>query len=157
MKQKKKKKKHLYNFLRPLYQLEPPINRLKRAEIQEVINSPNPKKSSGYNLITGKILKGLPIIGIKYLTNFFNTVLFTRYFPAQWKVAQIILKPGNPPNELSYRPITLLPKLSRVFEKLLLKRLLPIVEININTKSSVRLQTKALHNTADTSSRKKDK
>jgi hypothetical protein len=26
------------------YQLEPPINRLKRAEVQEVINSLNPKK-----------------------------------------------------------------------------------------------------------------
>jgi hypothetical protein len=39
------------------YQLKPPINRLKRAEAQEVINSLNPKKSSGYDLITGKILK----------------------------------------------------------------------------------------------------
>jgi hypothetical protein len=71
------------------YQLEPPINRLKRAEVQEVINSLNPKKSSGYDLITGKILKELPIIGIKYLTQLFNAVLFTGYFLAQWKVAQI--------------------------------------------------------------------
>jgi hypothetical protein len=47
------------------YQLEPPINRLKTAEVQEVINSINPKKSPGYDLITGKILKELPIIRIK--------------------------------------------------------------------------------------------
>jgi hypothetical protein len=41
------------------------------------------------------------------------------------------LKPGKPPNELtSYWPISLLPIVSKVFEKLLLKRLLPIVEIN---------------------------
>jgi hypothetical protein len=41
------------------------------------------------------------------------------------------LKPGEPPNELtSYRPISLLPIISKVFEKLLLKRLLSIVEIN---------------------------
>jgi hypothetical protein len=45
------------------YQLEPPINRLKRAEVQD-ISSLKPKKSSGYGLITGKILKKLPIIGI---------------------------------------------------------------------------------------------
>jgi hypothetical protein len=44
------------------YQLEQPINRLKRVEVQEVINSLNPKKSSGYDLITGKILKELDII-----------------------------------------------------------------------------------------------
>jgi hypothetical protein len=52
-------------------------------------------------------------------------------FLAQWKVAQIILilKPGKPPNELaSYRPISLLPNVSKVIEKILLKRLLPVVE-----------------------------
>jgi hypothetical protein len=111
------------------YQLEPPVNRLKRAEVQEVINSLNPKKSSGYDLFTGKILKELPIIGIKYLTQLFSAVLLKGYFPAQWKVAQIIIiisKPGK----LSYRPISLLPIVSKVFEKLFLKRLLPVVENN---------------------------
>jgi hypothetical protein len=74
----------------------------------------------------------LPTIGIKYFTQFFNAVLLKGYFPAQWKVAQIIiLKPGKPPNELtSYRSLSLLPIVSKVFEKLLLKRLLPVVEYN---------------------------
>jgi hypothetical protein len=49
-----------------------------------------PKKSSGYDLITGLILKALPPIGIKYLTQLFNSALFLGYFPAQWKDAQII-------------------------------------------------------------------
>jgi hypothetical protein len=75
----------------------------------------------------------LPIIGIEYLTRLFDTVLLKRYFVAQWKVSQIILvlKPRKLPNELtSYRPISLLPTVSKVFEKLLLKRLLPVVENN---------------------------
>jgi hypothetical protein len=43
----------------------------------------------------------------------------------------IIFKPGKPPNELtSYWPISLLPIVSKVFEKLLLERLLPMVENN---------------------------
>jgi hypothetical protein len=49
------------------------------------------------------------------------------YFPAQWKVAQIILilQLGKPSNELtSYWPIRLLPIVSKVFEKLLIKKLL---------------------------------
>jgi hypothetical protein len=49
------------------------------------------------------------------------------------EVAQIILilKPGKPPNELtSYRPTSLLPIISKVFEKLLRKRLLRMVENN---------------------------
>jgi hypothetical protein len=78
------------------------------------------------------ILKELPVIGIKYLIQLFNSVLLNRYFPAQWEVAQIILilKPGKPEELTSYRPISLLPIVSKVFEKLLFKRLLPIVEIN---------------------------
>jgi hypothetical protein len=115
----------LAQLLGNLYQLEPTINHLKRAEVQKVINNLNPKKSSGYDLITGKILKELPNIGIKYLTQLLNVVLLTGYFPAQ---IILILKQGKSPNELtSYWPISLLPIISKVFEKLLLKRLLPIV------------------------------
>jgi hypothetical protein len=67
-------------------------------------------------------VKELSIIGIKYLTQLFSAVLFKGYFPVKWKVSQIILllKPGKPPNELtSYQPISLLPIVSKVFEKLL--------------------------------------
>jgi hypothetical protein len=75
----------------------------------------------------------LPITGIKYPNQLFNAVLLKGYFPAQWKVTQItlILKPGKPPNELaSYRSISLLLIVSKVSEKILLKRLLPVVENN---------------------------
>jgi hypothetical protein len=59
--------------------------------------------------------------------------LLEGYFPAQWEVTKIILilKPGKPSNELtSYQPISLLPIASKVFEKLLLKRILRMVENN---------------------------
>jgi hypothetical protein len=72
----------------------------------------------------------LPIIGIKYLTELFNAVLLKGYFPAQWKITQIILilKLGKPPNELtSYRPIRVFYVVSEVFERLLLKRILLLV------------------------------
>jgi hypothetical protein len=75
----------------------------------------------------------LSITGIKYLTQLFNAVLLKGYFPAQCKVPQkiLIFKPGKPPNELTpYQPISLLPTVSKVFEKLLLKRLLRMVENN---------------------------
>jgi hypothetical protein len=81
--------------------------------------------------MTGKILKELPTLCIQYLTQLFNAILLRGYFPTHWKVAQIILipKPGKPPHQLSsYRPVSLLPIASKVFEKLLLKRLLPQVE-----------------------------
>jgi hypothetical protein len=68
-------------------------NRLRRAEVQEVISSLNPKKSSGCDLITGKILKELPITGIKYLTQLFNDVLL-KVVTSKVKVKiKVILRP----------------------------------------------------------------
>jgi hypothetical protein len=111
-----KRKRHLSNFCRP------PTNSNHQSTVsKEVINSLNPKKSSGYDLITRIILKELPIVGIKYLTQLFNSVLLKGYFPSRWKVAQIILilKTGKP-NELTfYWPKRLLPIVSKIFEKLL--------------------------------------
>uniref|UniRef100_A0A1B6KCY8 Reverse transcriptase domain-containing protein n=1 Tax=Graphocephala atropunctata TaxID=36148 RepID=A0A1B6KCY8_9HEMI len=60
----------------------------------------------------------------------FNAVLRLEYYPSQWKVANIVVipKPGKPAHEVtSYRPISLLPLMSKVFEKLLLKRLKPVL------------------------------
>jgi hypothetical protein len=54
----------------------------------------------------------------------------TGYFPVQWKVFQIIttLKPGKPADELtSYRPIIILHILSKLFEKVFLTRLQPLL------------------------------
>jgi hypothetical protein len=79
----------------------------------------NPNKASGYDLIIGRILKEMQRKGIVHLTTIWNAVIRTGYFPVQWKVAQIIMipKPGKPPEEASsYRPIILLPVMSKIFE-----------------------------------------
>jgi len=86
------------------------------------------KKAPGYDLITGRILKELTEVGLRAITLIFNSVMRTGYFPTQWKVSQIItiLKPGKPADEVtSYRTITLLPILSKLYEKLFLTRLQP--------------------------------
>jgi hypothetical protein len=58
----------LTSFLETPFQLEPPIQRLKRSEVQAIIKNLPPKKSPGYDLMTGKILKELPTLCIQYLT-----------------------------------------------------------------------------------------
>jgi hypothetical protein len=50
--------------------------------------------------------------------------------PAQWKIIILILKPGKSNELTSYLSTSLLPIASNGFEKLLLKRLLPVVENN---------------------------
>lgn len=100
-------------------------------EVRNEISRLNKKKSPGYDLITGEVLQNLPHKAIVKLTTLINASFRLKYVPDMWKVAEVIMipKPGKPPHEVtSYRPISLLPIMSKLFEKLLLKRLNPIIE-----------------------------
>lgn len=120
------------NALLAPYQMTPLPNLFTVNEIRQMIkNSLNPKKSPGYDLITGQLFKELPRKGIVMLTIIYNAVIRLGYFPAQWKISEIVLipKPDKPLNEVtSYRPISLLPIMGKLFEKLLATRLEPIIE-----------------------------
>lgn len=108
------------------------INYVTPKEVKrETDSNINPKKAPGLDLITGKILKEIPRKAIVKLTYLFNAALRMKYVPKQWKIAQVIMipKPGKPLEEVtSYRPISLLSIISKLFEKLLLKRLIQIIE-----------------------------
>jgi len=109
------------------------LNSPPPTQVYQTIKQLNPHKAPGYDLIDGTILKNLPRKAIVILTSIFNSMLRLCYFPVQWKYAQIIMiaKPGNPPTEaISYRPISLLPVLSKVFERLLLRRLDETIQID---------------------------
>lgn len=117
-------------FLKPNENLlnEEPIQSIKMTEVKKAIRHSKPKKAPGYDLITGRVLKELSEKGIRMLTIIFNSAVRLQIFPAQWKTAQIIMlpKPGKNPEEMSsYRPISLLPTISKLFEKILLDRIKP--------------------------------
>lgn len=111
-----------------------PITKFKVKEVRrEVATNLNPKKAPGYDLITAEILKQLPDVAIKLITIIFNAVLRLGHYPPQWKVAQIIPIPkqGKDPSQVSsYRPISLLPIISKLFEKMFLQKLKPLLEEN---------------------------
>jgi len=87
---------------------------------------PNSQRASSIDLITARMLKELPQEGFLNLMYIINAILRLNYWPTSLKRAQIIMipKPGkNPTNVSSYRPISLLPIISKVLEKLVLKRI----------------------------------
>ncbi|KAL4130849.1 hypothetical protein QTP88_008228 [Uroleucon formosanum] len=91
------------------------------------------KKSPGYDLIIAEIAKCLPKRAIVLLTILINASLRLAYFPQLWKFSIIIVfpKPKKPPDILSsYRPISLLPFFAKIFERLILKRILPYIFSN---------------------------
>ena len=93
------------------------------------IDEMKPGKSPGYDGICCKTLKLLDVNAIEYITRLFNSILKLQYFPKAWKsgIVAVLPKPGKPPHcPNSYRPITLLPTIGKVFERCLLEKLLQI-------------------------------
>ena len=101
-------------------------------EIQLIISKLASKKSPGHDLITNKILKNLTPKALTYLASLFNSTMRIGTFPLTWKHAIIvpIHKPGKQANSpTSYRPISLLPTLSKLYERILLNRIKPFLHI----------------------------
>lgn len=91
----------------------------------------SPKKSPGHDLITGKMIRELPDKCIKLITFIFNAIMRTSYIPQKWKISLITMihKPGKNETQISsYRPISMLPTISKLFEKMLLTKLKPVLE-----------------------------
>jgi hypothetical protein len=79
----------------------------------------------------------------------FNASLRLTYFPQLWKFSTIVvfLKPKKPPDILSsYRPISLLPFFAKIFERLVLKRILPYITSN-NILPNTQFGFRASHST----------
>lgn len=113
------------------YQLDLPIKKFTKNDVNIAISKLKSKKAPGYDLITNKVIKELPEVAIRFITQLFNAVMRLGFFPPQWKVAEIkmIHKPGKPTSyPKSYRPISLLPMLSKLMEILFVQKLLKIVD-----------------------------
>lgn len=112
------------------FQLDLPLKPVTPSEVRRNIKSMDNNKAPGFDLIDKKILEELPRKAITYLTMLFNAILRVGYFPDVWKASLVIMiqKPGKSPHEVtSYRPISLLPVLSKLFEKCLLHRLSNVI------------------------------
>jgi hypothetical protein len=96
-------------------------------ELTHVIKTLHPHRAPGSELITAHTLQEIPHEGYQTLLRvyIFNAIRRLQYWPAPLKQAKIMVpKPGkNPTDVASYRPISLLPILSKLREKLLLKRI----------------------------------
>lgn len=102
-------------------------------EVEDMIKKLPIKKAPGHDLIPNVVIKNFSTFALEVLTKIFNACLCSGYFPKTWKHAEIILfsKPGkNKSNPSSYRPISLLPTLSKLLEKVIKKRLCKFINEN---------------------------
>ncbi|KAL4104827.1 hypothetical protein QTP88_020103 [Uroleucon formosanum] len=128
-----------------------PTKHTSPSEVKNIISKLRNNKSPGHDLITNTITKKLPKKAILLLTYIYNGILRLSYIPSTWKHSVIILihKLGKPPDiPSSYRPISLLPTFSKILEKIILKRICPILnEKNIipNAQFGFRSNHSSLH------------
>ena len=89
------------------------------------------RRTPGVDLIISAILRHFPKRTIVLHIYIYNLILHSAYFPLLWKFSLIKLVP-EPDKPLiepsSYRPISLLPLISKMFEKILMKILLPLLD-----------------------------
>lgn len=87
-------------------------------------------KAGGYDGMDGKMVRAMLPYVLPILTHIFNKSLTTGVFPNEWKSANVVpLQKINSPSSCNdYRPISLLPTLSKALEKLAIWQIIDFAE-----------------------------
>ena len=117
----------LNNVLPPTFQL----SLVTEFEVLKVLNSLT-SKSKGIDGIGADTLKLCTPFIISPLTHIINCSILEQKFPSRWKYANVvpIKKSPNPVKESDYRPISVLPAVSKVIEKLIAYQLINYLNSN---------------------------
>ena len=94
-------------------------------DVLKIISDLAPKKSCGIDHISSKLLKRISIIIAAPLAHIVNQSLCTGIFPDRLKIARVIplYKKDDPHLVDNYRPISILPAISKVFERIVFNQL----------------------------------
>ena len=106
-------------------------------KLRKVSRKLDASKSCGLDKIPANILKDCNEIIAPYLTYIYNCSISTAIFPDDWKMARVspIFKAGTKEDSDNYRPISILPTVAKIFEKLICGQLNKyLVDQNVLTK-----------------------
>ena len=96
------------------------------AKVYKLLCSLSVSKSTGIDNIPARVLKlSAPVIS-QSLTKIFNASIASQTFPSEWKIARIIPLHKKGPRDMldNYRPISILPVISKIYEKILYEQLI---------------------------------
>ena len=95
-------------------------------EVLKMLNSLDTNKSAGHDKVPNKLLKMCALLIANPLCKLFNKSLQAGIFPLSWKkacVTPIFKQKGSRSDPTNYRPISLLPNLSKILEKLVFNKI----------------------------------
>ena len=98
----------------------------------KLLESLKRKKATGLDDIPAYLLKDCANVIAKSLTHIINSSLTTGVFPTDWKLSKLIPIPKSKPyNRIeNYRPISVIPAIAKVIEKLVYRQLSTYLENN---------------------------
>ncbi len=102
------------------------VREITEEEVKLKLRYLKVRKATGSDNIPNFALKLLPDSTITQIVEIYNSCLRISHFPTSWKLAKIIPihKSGKPKDQpSSYRPISLLNSLSKIFESIILDRM----------------------------------
>lgn len=95
-------------------------------ELRSIIKPLKTSKSPGLDNVSNLLIKKLPEKALAILVKIFNSCIYLNYFPNLFKHAKVIAipKPDKPKKDpKSYRPISLLSNIGKLFEKIIHNRI----------------------------------
>ena len=95
-------------------------------ELKQAISSSKNRSSPGHDGISYQILKCLPDISLKWLSTYYNHILFSGEYPYFWKIFNVCFIPKG--HNKGYRPIALALCLLKIMERMLNDRLMWWIE-----------------------------
>ena len=103
----------------------------------------------GLDGVPCKLLKLASSIIGPSLTKIFNSCIETETFPDEWKIAKVtpIFKKGSKSDLNNYRPISVLPIVSKLFEKIIYQQLYDYLDIKNKLLNTYQSGFRSLHST----------
>ena len=88
-------------------------------DVKKIIRSLPSIKAPGYDKVTAKILKDSSPVIVPIITSLINSSFSSNIFPQDWKTAEVIpiQKSGDSENSANTRPVSMLPMVSKVYER----------------------------------------
>ncbi len=112
------------DFLRQDHRYGFTFQSVNKDLISKIVDDIAPKSSFGFDELSAKLMKNIKYELLRPITLIINQMINTGIFPDKLKIAKInpIYKKEDESLFTNYRPISLLPAISKIFEKVLFKQ-----------------------------------
>ena len=94
---------------------------INRAQLERALLDVNVRKSCDHDMLFPRLVKESASVIAKPITNILNTSAEQGCYPNAWKKGQVtpLFKKDDESNKANYRPVTVLPVLHNIYERLL--------------------------------------